>query len=105
MPKHWTSDEQKIWLQSMISEYLDAQKKGRLLRFFAGLNESFFDKWPERQAAFPAPPGIPAIPLTPDQNMVLQAAITTRKGVSECKITPLESPDFLVGTRSSFGHG
>jgi hypothetical protein len=85
MPKHWTSDEQKVWLQSKISDYLDAQKTNRLLRFYARLGELFFEQWPERQAIFPAPPGIPAIPLTPDQNLTLQHAIATRKGVSKCK--------------------
>jgi hypothetical protein len=97
MPKHWTSDEQKMWLESMIGEYLAAQKKGRLMRFFAGLNESFFEKWPERQATFPSPPGIPAIPLSPGQNIVLQAAIATRKGVSDVELLRLKFLTFWGG--------
>lgn len=82
-PPPWTSPEQACFLTANKPAFLHAQKKGQLERFFVGVYEEWFQKWPVRMTLFPTPEGEIALPLTVAQNEDLQKAVATLKSVSD----------------------
>lgn len=81
MPKRWTTQAQQDFLEAEIPGFLKARKDSAVYRFLTDVNERWFVKWPER--VLQADAGSSALPSTPEEKMLLERAITTRKTVSD----------------------
>ena len=79
MPATWTTEAQVTFLKAELPGFLAAQCQGHGPRFLKGLEERWFEKWPERNILFHETLGTP---LTPEEEGKLSAAIVNRKRVS-----------------------
>ena len=79
--KRWTTAEQATFLESKKDAFLKAQANKELALFWPSIDQDWFARWPEREIAYPAPPGEPAPPLSPAALTDLQKRISARKGV------------------------
>lgn len=53
-PPPWASDEQTMFLESRIDDYLDHQREGTLSSFWILLYEPWFQRWPVRDMTLDA---------------------------------------------------
>lgn len=80
MPKRWTSLAQQTFLEGEIPGFLQARKDSTLYRFLPDVNERWFVRWPER--IMQGEGDSAGLPLTPEEKLLLEKAIDTRKIVS-----------------------
>ncbi|KAG2136087.1 uncharacterized protein EDB93DRAFT_1254071 [Suillus bovinus] len=50
---HWTSIEQRDYLESQFSEFLKQQLQGALLNFWSNVSAEFLQQWPEINVLYP----------------------------------------------------
>lgn len=71
MPIYWTTKEQREWLNTKASEYLNARARNNTSRFVKSVHTEFSKKWPEREILFPTPVGQEPVELTADKQREL----------------------------------
>ncbi|KAF8868658.1 hypothetical protein BD779DRAFT_1481063 [Infundibulicybe gibba] len=82
MGKYWTTPEQRIWLSSHITNFLDAQELSTVDRFFKGLNNKWFVAYPEENYVFPCAPGTTRPKLTNVESVLLSKVRAARKALN-----------------------
>lgn len=50
---HWTSAEQRDYLESQFNEFLKQQLQGTLLNFWSNVSMEFLQRWPEINVLHP----------------------------------------------------
>ncbi|KAJ7182442.1 hypothetical protein C8R43DRAFT_940597 [Mycena crocata] len=79
-PPSWATAEQKAFLQGWMAEFIKRQAQGKLHLFWAPLQEAWFKNFPETDfLGLPSSTDRQARPLTPEEMMILGAAIMSRK--------------------------
>ncbi|KAG9309247.1 hypothetical protein JVU11DRAFT_10728 [Chiua virens] len=74
-PPEWATEEQTMFLQSRVNDYLSYTETKNYLPFWMDVNLAWFERWPERAACLPGVDG----PLSAEQGTILRKAIEDRK--------------------------
>jgi len=80
MPKEWTTDEQKVFLQDELVRYTSMSTK-EYSHHWMDFLQRWSQRWPERAATFPTLSSDDV--LSPEQEETLKDAITNRHEVSD----------------------
>jgi hypothetical protein len=46
-PKRWANDDQQVYLENLVDEFLEAQKQKKLYKFWVNLHRGWFEEFPE----------------------------------------------------------
>ncbi|TFK60483.1 hypothetical protein BDN72DRAFT_939921 [Pluteus cervinus] len=52
MPRSWTTDEQRVWLETKLPDFISARSRGRSTAYAKGVHHSFSQNWPDIEALF-----------------------------------------------------
>ncbi|KAG6821491.1 hypothetical protein H0H92_014944, partial [Tricholoma furcatifolium] len=75
MPKFWTTESQREFLQEKLAGFLNARANGSIQNYLKAVNSEWFIKWDEHDLLFP---DVGGQDLTSEEEKKLQEAVDIR---------------------------